>query len=49
MKKSIRSVNSEKFTLDTKVTEVMNDPVFGDYGRLIFPVDVTIGRRADFL
>lgn len=30
------------YTLDTKVEEVMEDPVFGDYGRLIFPVDRTI-------
>lgn len=26
----------------TKVQDVINDPVFGDYGRLIFPVDRTI-------
>lgn len=31
---------AEVYTLTTRVTEVMNDPVFGDYGRLIFPVDV---------
>lgn len=30
---------AEVYTLTTRVTEVMNDPVFGDYGRLIFPVD----------
>lgn len=30
------------YTLNTKVTDVINDPVFGDYGRLIFPVDRTI-------
>lgn len=30
------------YTLNTKVTVVINDPVFGDYGRLIFPVDRTI-------
>lgn len=29
----------EVYTLTTKLTDVMNDPVFGDYGRLIFPVD----------
>ena len=27
------------YTLDTKITDVINDPVFKDYGRLIFPVD----------
>lgn len=34
---------AEVYTLTTRVTEVMNDPVFGDYGRLIFPVDRPIG------
>ena len=27
------------YTVDAKISEVMNDPVFGDYGRLIFPVN----------
>lgn len=27
------------YTADTKISEVINDPVFGDYGRLIFPVN----------
>ncbi len=27
------------YTVGTKISEVINDPVFGDYGRLIFPVD----------
>ena len=27
------------YTKDTPITEVQNDPVFGDYGRLIFPVN----------
>ncbi|MGN0268109.1 MAG: alpha/beta hydrolase [Lachnospiraceae bacterium] len=27
------------YTVDTAISEVINDPVFGDYGRLIFPVD----------
>ncbi len=27
------------YTLDTAISDVTNDPVFGDYGRLIFPVD----------
>lgn len=30
---------SELYTKDTRISEVMNDPAFGDYGRLIFPVD----------
>ncbi len=35
--------NSEgDFTLETKVVDVINDPVFEGYGRLIFPVDRTI-------
>lgn len=27
------------FTVDTAISEVVDDPVFGDYGRLLFPVD----------
>ena len=27
------------YTVDSKISEVVSDPVFGDYGRLIFPVD----------
>lgn len=27
------------YTLDTAIEDVINDAVFGDYGRLIFPVD----------
>lgn len=27
------------YTVDTKIAEVTGDPVFGDYGRLIFPVN----------
>ena len=30
------------YTLETKGVDVINDPVFGDYGRLLFPVDRTI-------
>lgn len=26
------------YTADTPISDVVNDPVFGDYGRLIFPV-----------
>lgn len=29
----------KNYTLDTAISDVINDPVFGDYGRLIFPVD----------
>ena len=38
------SDSSMEYTLTTKVTDVMNDPAFGDYGRLIFPVDRTISE-----
>lgn len=27
------------YTLNTKISDIKNDPAFGDYGRLIFPVD----------
>lgn len=27
------------YTVDTKISEVIHDPIFGEYGRLIFPVD----------
>ena len=33
---------TESYTADTKVKDVINDPVFGTYGRLIFPVNMTI-------
>lgn len=29
----------EPYTVDTPIEEVTADPAFGDYGRLIFPVD----------
>ncbi len=29
----------ERYTLSTKISDVINDPAFGDYGRLIFPVN----------
>ena len=31
--------NSEPFRADTLISDVMNDPAFGNYGRLIFPVN----------
>ena len=30
---------SKPYTINTKISEVINDSVFGDYGRLIFPVN----------
>lgn len=32
------------YTENSKVTEVMRDPTFGDYGHLIFPVDIAISE-----
>ena len=32
---------SERYTRATPIETVMSDPVFGDYGRLLFPVDST--------
>ena len=29
----------ESYTADTRIADVINDPAFGDYGRLIFPVN----------
>lgn len=30
---------NDVYTIDTAISDVMDDPVFGDYGRLIFPVE----------
>ena len=30
---------SDLYSFTTAISDVMSDPVFGDYGRLIFPVD----------
>lgn len=30
---------SDLYTVDTRISDVIADPVFGEYGRLIFPVD----------
>jgi len=30
---------NEPYTTDTKIAEVISDPVFGEHGKLIFPVD----------
>lgn len=32
------------YTENRKVTEVMRDPAYGDYGQLIFPVDIAISE-----
>lgn len=31
--------DSAAYTLSTRISDVMSDPVFGDYGRMIFPVN----------
>lgn len=31
--------NAEMFTADTPITAVITDPAFGQFGRLLFPVD----------
>ncbi|MBQ9514713.1 MAG: esterase, partial [Ruminococcus sp.] len=36
---SIAPADKEYFTKDTAISAVQNDPAFGDYGRLIFPVN----------
>lgn len=33
------NANHEPFTVDTPISAVTSDPAFGDYGRLIFPVN----------
>lgn len=33
------SLKGEVFTADTLISDVVNNPVFGDYGKLIFPVN----------
>lgn len=32
------------YNMKTKIKDVINDSVFGDYGRLIFPVDMSINK-----
>lgn len=32
-------LSSEPYSRDTRISDVINAPVFGDYGRLIFPVN----------
>ena len=31
--------NTEAYTVNTKISDVINDPAFKEYGRLIFPVN----------
>ena len=35
------------YTLETKVMDVINDPVFGGCGRLIFPADMSIDEELE--
>lgn len=35
----------DSYTANAKVWDVINDPVFAGYGRLLFPVDRTIGNK----
>ena len=54
---SMQETKTSDYTADTPIEDVIRDPVFGEYGRLIFPVDAgyysgdTLGdlRRYDFL
>lgn len=36
---TFNAIEEDSYTLDTAISTVIHDPVFGDYGRLIFPVD----------
>lgn len=38
----INQFTESAFDADTKITDVIRDPTFGDYGRLLFPVDFEI-------
>lgn len=38
------AIPEKYYTENSKVTEVMRDPAFGDYGHLIFPVDIAISE-----
>lgn len=40
--KGVTGGSETVFTVDTKVWYVIDDPAFGDYGRLIFPADKSI-------
>lgn len=30
---------SEPYTVDTRISDIISDPAFGDYGKLIFPIN----------
>lgn len=36
----------DSYTVDTLISDVIADPVFGEYGRLIFPVDTGYSGHA---
>ena len=40
--KTAETAAAQPYTGSTRVQDVINDAAFGDYGRLIFPVDLTI-------
>ena len=42
---SVESNTEVNYTVSTKVWNIINDPSFGGYGRLIFPADKTIDKR----
>lgn len=42
--KNTEQTQAVPYKKDSKVVDVIADPVFGDYGRLIFPVDMGIGK-----
>ena len=39
------AVPTGPYTTDTPIQTVMDDPVFGDYGRLLFPADTGVLER----
>ena len=39
---TVMAANENTYTRSTKIQEVISDPVFDGYGRLIFPVDIQI-------
>ena len=40
------TMNTEDFTENSTVSDVINNPAFGDFGRLLFPVDRTVSESA---
>ena len=39
-----KAIPENYYTENSKVTDVMRDPAYGDYGHLIFPVDIAISE-----